>query len=261
MPGFVPECGNVAPELTLHILTTDTGIVRCLHHSMNRSVAKVQNDLTASPREWSLTGTPYETDSARVVSLAGGLLTCGCQIENSLLDFYLFKTGRLWSPTKLQTEDWRSQRVHPRVRELVLTQIKSETLWNLDNIWCYTMAADTGEFTVFIPESKRLRIMLERQTQRLAEIEEREKQAATKAARDEEEHERKVGEELEAIMEEAKRGQQEWEAKLAEKAESERKRQEKQQRKEEKEAMKDSKPRRKVQNKTSDNDKSMGKEK
>ncbi|KAE9394076.1 hypothetical protein BT96DRAFT_998907 [Gymnopus androsaceus JB14] len=209
VPSFIPECGNV---------------------SRIEAFVKAQNDLTASLREWNLTGTPYETDNARVVSLEGGVLTCGCQIENSLLDFYLFKTGRLWSPSKLQTEDWRSQRNHPRARELILTQIKSETLWNLDNIWCYK-ADDTGEFTVFIPESERLRTMLERQTERLVEIQEKEKQAATEVAADEEERERKLGEELEAIIEEGRKA-------TTKESKEQRKRQEREQRNAEKEATK-----------------------
>ena len=264
VPGFVPECGNVCPELTLHILTTDTGVVRCLHHSMNRSVTRAQNDLTQSPRDWSLTGTPFEADNDREVSLAGGLLSCGCQIENALLDFYLFKTGRLWSPSKSQWEDWRSQRIHPRVHELVLAQVKLETLWGLDNIWCYK-ADDKGNFTVFVSESERWTTMLERQKQRIAETQEKEKQAA---AGGNVEHNQRVEEEMALIVEDGTRGQREWEAKLAEKAAKEsrdielaRKRDERLQRKAEK-ARKQTmrKGKNKVDKQKSNDDKGMGKE-
>lgn len=199
VPSFVPECGSICQELTLHILTTENGWTRCLHHSYNK---KSQTDLKDNLRDWSLTGTPYEPSQSN--SISEGIMSCGCVVENSLLDFYLFKTGQLWSPTKLQWEDWQSQRMHPRIRELVLTQVKLETLWGLDDIWCYK-ANEKGEVTVLIPESERFSNMHARQARKLVEIREKEEQEAVQAVADKEEYERKTEEELQAIIKEGKR--------------------------------------------------------
>ncbi|KAE9394612.1 hypothetical protein BT96DRAFT_943076 [Gymnopus androsaceus JB14] len=73
--------------------------------------------------------------------------------------------------------------------------------------------------------------MLERQTERLVEIQEKEKQAATEVAADEEERERKLGEELEAIIEEGRKA-------TTKESKEQRKRQEREQRNAEKEATK-----------------------
>lgn len=203
VPSFVPECGSICQELTTHILTTDNGWTRCLHHSYNK---KSQNDINYNTREWSLTGTPYESSKSN--SISHGILSCGCELENALLDFYLFKTGQLWSPTKSQWEDWKSQRMHPRIRELVMRQVKLETFWGVENIWCYK-ANEKGEVTVLIPESERFSIMHQHQAKKLEEIREKEKQAAVQAAADDEEYNRKTQQELQAVIEEGKRDAEE----------------------------------------------------
>lgn len=118
---FIPEAGSICPELTLHILTTTNGWTRCLYHSYNRTKKNAQNDTLPGKRSWKLTGTPYSQDKTRKVMLEGGILHCGCEIKNALMDFYLFKTGRLWSPSLKASESWWTQRNHPQVRELILT--------------------------------------------------------------------------------------------------------------------------------------------
>lgn len=110
--------------------------------------------------------------------------------------------------SRLQYEDLRGQRMHPCIRELILTQVKLETSWDLDDIWCYK-ANGEGQFTVLIPGSKHFSKMPDRQQKRLVEIRAKESQEAIQAAENKEEYDRKVEEELQAIIREGKRDKEE----------------------------------------------------
>lgn len=183
-------------ELSLHILETERKVIRCSHHHSNRDTS--QNDISGSKRNWLLTGVPYAATAPAQTPPAGSL-HCGCLINNVLLDFYMFKTGTLTSPSTQTSEDWRDQHPNPRVRELMLTQVRDETAWDLDNIWAYRQN-DQGEWNVERSESARLEPMVVRLLLRLQSLQEKERIAAEYKVRVDSEKENQILQEMEEIV-------------------------------------------------------------
>ncbi|KAF9056925.1 hypothetical protein BDP27DRAFT_1372938 [Rhodocollybia butyracea] len=93
------------------------------------------------------------------------VLNCGCLAENALWEFYLYKTGKISSANvesgQVTTEGRGTQYMHPRLRELLLGQVRAETTWCLDNIWQFEQD-DKGRWVVQIRKVKRLQRLHER---------------------------------------------------------------------------------------------------
>ncbi|KIK65174.1 hypothetical protein GYMLUDRAFT_160270, partial [Collybiopsis luxurians FD-317 M1] len=172
---FVPECASVCPDLSLEILTTTHGHIRCLQHANTRNVK--QNDWSGTPRPWNVTGVPYQPRKAGE-HLEPGALHCGCHWERAVFEFFLFKTGKIESRTRKdepgwKIEGWHTQYLHPHLRELVLGQVQEVTTWCLDDIWTKEKDED-GLYVVDRPESARLQTMIERLQARLIVVKEKE---------------------------------------------------------------------------------------
>ncbi|KAF9061287.1 hypothetical protein BDP27DRAFT_1429169 [Rhodocollybia butyracea] len=160
---FVPECASICYSLSLHILMTEAGNVRCLQHSHQRTTK--ENDEDGSTRDWTVTGTPYRSCRPNVKRPENleHILNCGCHRENAVLEFYLFKTGKISSVVKGQmvTEGWRSHYMHPRMRELILLQVRAESTWCLDDIWRFARDNE-GRWSRRITDVQRLQGLRDR---------------------------------------------------------------------------------------------------
>ncbi|KAK7034052.1 hypothetical protein VNI00_012483 [Paramarasmius palmivorus] len=71
-------------------------------------------------------------------------LDCGCDVDDVLLDFYLFKTGKLTSPTMARTEGWNTDWVRPRQRALYLASWREGTKLTVYD--CYSMVSVKGHW-------------------------------------------------------------------------------------------------------------------
>ncbi|KAK7020674.1 hypothetical protein VNI00_017664 [Paramarasmius palmivorus] len=80
----------------------------------------------------------------RVKGRAPKALDCGCDIDDVLLDFYLFKTGKLTSPTMSRSEGWKTDWVRPRQRALYLASWREGTKLTVYD--CYSMVSVKGQW-------------------------------------------------------------------------------------------------------------------
>ncbi|KAJ7085665.1 hypothetical protein B0H15DRAFT_950799 [Mycena belliarum] len=86
-PDYLPECSYTTRDLALHILRTTTKLNTCPFHSMKASRKRAQD----KPDD--IIGVPFTASSIEVNALKGAL-SCGCNINEVLLDFILYKVGR-----------------------------------------------------------------------------------------------------------------------------------------------------------------------
>ncbi|KIK52154.1 hypothetical protein GYMLUDRAFT_251498 [Collybiopsis luxurians FD-317 M1] len=175
---FIPECASLCPKLSLEILTTTHGNIRCLQHANTHN--RKQNNWSGTLRPWNVTGVPYQLKKAGE-QLEEGTLHCGCHWERAVLEFFLFKTGKIESRTHKDEpgwsrEGWHMQYLHPRLCELVLGQVQELTTWCLDDIW--TKKKNAEGFYVDQPESIQLQSMIDRLTAHLVVVKENEDRQA-----------------------------------------------------------------------------------
>ncbi|KIK61230.1 hypothetical protein GYMLUDRAFT_243874 [Collybiopsis luxurians FD-317 M1] len=178
---FVSDCGSICKELSLKILTTKFGTTRCLNHHNTRN--SVVNDWNGTSREFQNTGVPFRESWPRQQKRADAL-HCGCHWERAVLEFYMFKTGKIGSREReelreegepeVPKEGWKMQYLHPRLRELVLGQVQDEAGWCLDDIW--TLKKEQNRW-VKRSEIERLEGMVRRMQNRLEVAKNREFEA------------------------------------------------------------------------------------
>ncbi|KIK55220.1 hypothetical protein GYMLUDRAFT_248824 [Collybiopsis luxurians FD-317 M1] len=178
---FVTECGSICKELSLEILTTKFGTTQCLNHHNTRN--SEVNDWNGTSQEFQNTGVPFRESWPRQQKRADAL-HCSCHWEQAVLEFYIFKTGKIGSREKeelkeegepeIPKEGWKMQYLHPRLRELVLGQVQDEVGWCLDDIW--TMKKEHNRW-VKRSEIERLEGMIRRMKERLEEVKNKEYEA------------------------------------------------------------------------------------
>jgi hypothetical protein len=186
---FFPETGSICEALTLHILTADgkgaeKNRTRCLFHWANRQ-KDTQNDQDGTIREWTFTGTPYPPTQAGEEK--ADALNCGCLKEKAVLEYYLYKVGRISSSNadSKASEDWMRQRLHPRLRELVLGPVIEQSSWSMEVVWTRKMD-EHGLYTKHQSTVDRLEAHIQRLQLRLAQEKEKSIQAERDAKKAEE---------------------------------------------------------------------------
>lgn len=163
---FFPLSALWSRKLLLHILSVDkTHNIWCAwHHIHDKSVRindsmggkyqarkKMQGKPDPGPPIllYDCTGTHLERRSN--IKQADGkysneaveyYLNCGCPESESLLDMFLWKKGKIYSPTIDYEEGWRFQRLDPRQRALVCRQWEEATALVVDDLF---LADDEGK--------------------------------------------------------------------------------------------------------------------
>lgn len=142
---FCPEAAYVTKELALHCLTSCFNNTVCIYHWYHDKAGKY-NDANP-PHTHQITGVPWERDmNAKdrpkdhpLIVLPTGALHCGCSENDALWDFLWWKTGGIYSPTLNIAEAWRTTRLEPRARGLMVEFIRKFTHMTLDDIYSDTM--------------------------------------------------------------------------------------------------------------------------
>ena len=140
---FVPESATACYDLSIHVLTSGTNNTRCLAHHFVRTEPK--SDYTGD-KNFKVMGTPFHKTPATQSPANQNAMNCGCKKERAVLEFYLYKTGKLRSEATNVEEGWLNQHLTPREREFVLKQVQEETLWSLDDIWRYRYIEEDGKW-------------------------------------------------------------------------------------------------------------------
>lgn len=96
-------------------------------------------------------------------------MNCGCQVDVALVEFYLFKTGRLTSVLTGESEGWKDMRLDPRTREAIVTEYLRANRLVLEDLYSGGWVETKGELQ---EERKRiLNIQVGRMTAELGLIE------------------------------------------------------------------------------------------
>ncbi|KAJ3924355.1 MAG: hypothetical protein NXY57DRAFT_970088 [Lentinula lateritia] len=138
VPWFVPEGGTMSRELSVKLLTSRQGNILCPYHAVKDKATRVHDkDGKHGTRDPSLTGVPKRPTKAK--SHAGnppdGYMHCGCELDLVLLEFYYWKTGRIYSPTLEIWETWKNEQMNPRVRAFVYGDWEKKMGLKLEKMW------------------------------------------------------------------------------------------------------------------------------
>ncbi|KAJ7075681.1 hypothetical protein B0H15DRAFT_806080 [Mycena belliarum] len=129
-PDYLPECSYTTRDLALHILRTTTKLNTCPFHSMKASRKKAQD----KPDD--IVGVPFTPSSIEVNALKGAL-SCGCNINEVLLDFILYKVGRAKSsnPAIPLLANLYKEPVETRHRTYIVQAFTAATGLTVDDIY------------------------------------------------------------------------------------------------------------------------------
>ncbi|KAK7059097.1 hypothetical protein VNI00_001722 [Paramarasmius palmivorus] len=113
----------------------------------------VQSLSSTSPRGWVVPGWK------RFPGRDPRAMDCGCYIEDVLLEFYLWKTGRFTSPVMKMIDHFGRDLLKPRQRAFLLGVYRSETKLDINDI--YSMVAVDGKW-VHRPKTYAKRLQAQR---------------------------------------------------------------------------------------------------
>ena len=155
---FMPMVATYSRELALMCLTTRVRNIICHYHSRHTS-SKYSNDHALSDKRphIKVTGVAYpRTAVSKQVKeeddededdnddhgtgsevKAGMALHCGCWTDDALLDFFLWKTTTIQSPSTQVSDRWREDILEPRQRAFVTTAFKEYSGLKVDNLYNY----------------------------------------------------------------------------------------------------------------------------
>ncbi|KAJ7065150.1 hypothetical protein B0H15DRAFT_958524 [Mycena belliarum] len=139
VPEFLPRCASISREVTLHILTNRAKKNPCVFHTLKTSGRKAVSDGNG---KFVVNGVPYGKGTAEG-NFSKGALSCGCQIDEALLDFMLYKLAeaRSYHPSLTAVEDLGGDPFHPRPRTF-LSQVFLQTGLTINHLF-------VGEDNVF----------------------------------------------------------------------------------------------------------------
>lgn len=162
---FLPRAATTNRSLARHCLNTTWNNHLCHHHQWKAKRQPVKDGDKDGRRvgEYLVTGVPGPQliKDSLVNGVAPGFLSCGCNEEEVLTDFYFWKTQTITSPTTGVTEGWKDQYLDPRARTFVVTAFKCATLLSVDDL--YTDIANERA-----NEQRVLELQMERIGKRLA---------------------------------------------------------------------------------------------
>ncbi|KAJ7233195.1 hypothetical protein C8J57DRAFT_1017539, partial [Mycena rebaudengoi] len=93
VPEYLPFCGTISAELSLHILTNRDNVSNCLLHSQKKSKSLVAVVDGSGKNGSFVAGRAY--DNGKVpASESTRFLDCGCHRDEALLELFVYKVVR-----------------------------------------------------------------------------------------------------------------------------------------------------------------------
>ncbi|KAJ4470357.1 hypothetical protein C8J55DRAFT_491817 [Lentinula edodes] len=146
VPWFVPEGGTMSRELSIRLLTSRQGNLCPYHAVKDKAIRAHDEDGKRDSQDPSLTGVPKRPTKAK--SHPGdppvGYMHCGCELDLVLLEFYYWKTGKIYSPTLGRWETWKNEQMNPRVRAFIYGDWEQKTGMRLENMWMRKVNTNVG---------------------------------------------------------------------------------------------------------------------
>jgi hypothetical protein len=130
--GFLPHCSYISKKLALHILMSRAGNNNCVFHTLKASGRAEVRD---GKGKFVVNGVPFPTGTPDENEKKGAL-SCGCMIEEALLDFIFFKVAQAksFNPNLMDRVDNMHQPLHPRDRTF-LSQAFKKTGLSIDDLY------------------------------------------------------------------------------------------------------------------------------
>ncbi|KAJ7039479.1 hypothetical protein C8F04DRAFT_1254764 [Mycena alexandri] len=149
VPEVVPECSYTTRKLALHILTNRGGKSECIYHALKSAGRKEYSDGSG---KFAVNGIPFikaQTSLDRERNTERNALSCGCNIDESLLDYIFYKNARAtsYNPRINVEEDLYADPMHTRHRTFVVQTFKALTGLKLDDLY---VGAEFGKATHFL---------------------------------------------------------------------------------------------------------------
>ncbi|TFK63214.1 hypothetical protein BDN72DRAFT_964062 [Pluteus cervinus] len=115
---FLPACSTTSRTLTLHILITSKKNTWCMYHWPRPK----RNTIRKKPVGFKITGFADTNDA----------LSCGCATDTACLEFIIYKR---WLAVNRNGDKERVTLFEPRAREFILQNLKSWSLFRLDDLY------------------------------------------------------------------------------------------------------------------------------
>ncbi|KAJ4497124.1 hypothetical protein C8R41DRAFT_865700 [Lentinula lateritia] len=164
VPWFVPEGGTMSRELSIRLLTSGQGNILCPYHAVkDKAIRAHDEDGKRDSQDPSLTGVPKAPTKAksRPADPPVGYMHCGCELDLVLLEFYYWKTGKIYSPTLNRWETWKNEQMNPRVRAFVYGDWEKKTGLRLENMWTRKINMNVGARGALTKERTEIEILEE----------------------------------------------------------------------------------------------------
>ncbi|KAJ6477490.1 hypothetical protein DFH09DRAFT_1342170 [Mycena vulgaris] len=133
VPGVLPQCSYISRALALHILTTRNKKNACIFHSFKSSGRKLIQD---NAGKFVVYGVPFKAGTLEE-NTPKGALTCGCNIEEGLMDFIFFKiaTATSFHPKVIAVDDLKWDAIHSRYRTFITQAFVKATGIRVDHLY------------------------------------------------------------------------------------------------------------------------------
>lgn len=148
-PGYLPEAYTTSVDLTIEMLTTESGNSVCIHHDLKDRVT-VHVD-GSGPGGIKIHGVPVSRSmkgkKKNQPDQVKGHFSCGCVIKTAVIGALLWKSWKISSllDGMLVTEGFDSQVLSPRNILFIIQNL--QRLWgiNLEDMFTGSVAADRSE--------------------------------------------------------------------------------------------------------------------
>ncbi|KAJ7755082.1 hypothetical protein DFH07DRAFT_773614 [Mycena maculata] len=133
VPGLLPECSYISRELAVHILTNHEKRNSCIFHTLKSAGRQIFSDGNG---KFSVQGVPFQQGSIEE-NRAKGSLSCGCTIDEALLEFMFFKnaTASSFNPRITHSETLQGDILHSRHRTFIAQAFGRATRIRVDDLY------------------------------------------------------------------------------------------------------------------------------
>ncbi|KAJ7773685.1 hypothetical protein DFH07DRAFT_952732 [Mycena maculata] len=133
VPEVLPECSYISKELAIHILTNREKRNACIFHSLKSAGRQICCDGNG---KFSVQGVPFQKASIEENG-AKGSLSCGCTIDEALLEFMFFKTATAssFNPRITHSETLQGDILHSRHRTFIAQAFGRATGIRVDDLY------------------------------------------------------------------------------------------------------------------------------
>ncbi|KAK7017509.1 hypothetical protein VNI00_018611 [Paramarasmius palmivorus] len=168
-----PIAGTTCVELSIHILTTKYGLIKCdYHHWSDKSTLKNDHTTELKPKSERIglfgqlvTGVPKQPillkrDTGKSPEL--GYCHCGCRVKDAVSGLFIYKTQKVYSETHQLDEGFNDLHMDPRNRNVLIRALEENTGLKMYERFSHVLSTDGLLRYVEVKEEEREALRRER---------------------------------------------------------------------------------------------------